>query len=79
MINKFRIAMILLLSTFFSYAAEPDKSMPTMAPILKNAMPAIVNVAEDANLVATVDVPSSVPLNTALWTSLNDLVTDPKV
>lgn len=53
MINRSRIAIILLLSTFFSYAAEPDKSMPTMAPILKNAMPAIVNVAVQGTLPST--------------------------
>lgn len=45
MIKKYGMSMILICSTFFSYAADPNQSMPTMAPILKNAMPAIVNVA----------------------------------
>ncbi|WED44091.1 Do family serine endopeptidase [Legionella cardiaca] len=47
MTSKLRIAVSILLLTFFSFAAVAEEAKPlaTWAPILKNTMPAIVNVA----------------------------------
>ena len=43
MIKNLRYGMLLFLNVSLSHAAAPE--LPTLAPVLKNAMPAIVNVA----------------------------------
>lgn len=47
MTNKLRnfLSIILLMSVSFVQAASVQTMLPTLAPVLKNAMPAIVNVA----------------------------------
>lgn len=42
---KLLITILLLLVIPFAYSAETPPNMPSMAPVLKNIMPAIVNVA----------------------------------
>lgn len=45
-------AMVCLLSSLSS-ASTPEKELPTLAPVLKNAMPAIVNVAVQGTIPGT--------------------------
>lgn len=45
MIKRLHVGVIFCFCFSLSNAALPDKELPTLAPVLKNAMPAIVNVA----------------------------------
>ena len=52
MINKLRyvVSTVCLLAFSFAHAAAEVSQLPTLAPVLKNAMPAIVNVAVQGTL-----------------------------
>lgn len=50
MINNGRFGALLVLCASLSYAAESGTHLPTLAPVLKGAMPAIVNVAVQGSL-----------------------------
>lgn len=43
--KHFLSAFLLMITVSFAHAKVPESQLPTLAPVLKNAMPAIVNVA----------------------------------
>nr|WP_133128198.1 Do family serine endopeptidase [Legionella nagasakiensis] len=54
---RYWLSGVFLLLTSLTYAADDLKQMPTLAPVLKSAMPAIVNVAVQGIIPGNVPLP----------------------